>query len=1006
MAVSSATALEGQQQDAIARLIDKYRALPKRTRHAYQETEVRTNFIDPLFVALGWHMDDRDEVERETSLDEGKRPDYIFKLDAVPRFFLEAKPFRDDIYDETETRKAITKAYNRGVPWVGVTNFARFVLYDAQEELAESRPRPVFDLSCAEYLDPSLPAGLALLTAKALRERALETYAQRVGARRHGAPIEQSLYESMRNWREKLFNALYLVKHWNTDDGFREGDEAIQRLIDRLIFLRNCEDRGIAGTDLRSLRNQLRDRARHVSATQRLMRIFAKADGIYDSELFNAHATIDLLLPSMGTILDDTLAQIVEGLYAVPRSYSEYDFSQMEPDVLGEVYEQYLGFIPQRLRRLAAQPPLPGLPSREITITAKRQRRREHGIYYTPRWIVQYIVEQTLGRFLEENRNCPRAIDDVTILDPACGSGSFLIRAYETLLQHHAHRIAPNATQLDRSTREGIARRSIFGVDLDPQAVEIARLNLLIRIVRQQEPLPPLKDNIQHGNSLIEGDTETLRTFFGPTWEDKRPFQWSTAFPQVAERGGFDIIVGNPPYVQIQSIDPEEKPYYRTTYKTARGSYDLYVLFIERALDLLRPGGYLGLITSGKFLRTSYGAQCCKLIHQLSTVREIVDLDGCPVFEEATNYPTAFILEKSKPQTGSTFAYVPSRPLAQMPPSSKSIATARSAFGRQEMQTAIVRGYWPPPDADAQRVIDRLGTGSVPLADLADIFFGTHTGADDVFVLDRINLTGGLAVCRSRFTGNEHPIEPTLLVPIIKDSRRLRRWIIDTQGPYLLFPYETGTNRLIDQSTLASRFPRAWQYLSLPSVRARLGPYWHGYSNPKNHAMLASDKPRIVTRTLAPFASFAADLDPVFYFLDGAGGGYGIELRPGSRISVLFLLGLLNSRALDFALRHRSSPFRGGWWAYQKEYLKPLPIRIPDTESPAGRLTHDTITSRVQRMMVLTDRIEAEPGPTDYEREGLRRDIAATEEQIDALVYDLYGLTQEERAIVDAEVCR
>ena len=192
-------------------------------------------------------MQERSEVEREPTVEEGKRPDYAFKVHGVPRFFLEAKAFREDIYDERETRKAITKAYNRGVPWVGVTNFARLVLYDAQEELRNSPPRRVIDLDSRDYLRMDLEAGIQLLTPRAVEGRTLDEFAQRIGARRRSVPIERRLYESMRAWRETLFRALFQIQGWKTEDEFASGDEAIQRLLDRLVFLRNCEDRGIGG---------------------------------------------------------------------------------------------------------------------------------------------------------------------------------------------------------------------------------------------------------------------------------------------------------------------------------------------------------------------------------------------------------------------------------------------------------------------------------------------------------------------------------------------------------------------------------------------------------------------------------------------------------------------------------------------------------------------------------------------------------------------------------------
>jgi len=295
-----------EQLSRIRELVEKYARISTAERRRYQEADVRSTFIDLLFAALGWSVFDRDHVEREPTVLEGKRPDYIFKVAGVPRFYLEAKPFREDIYDETETRKAITKAYNKGVSWVGVTNFSRLVLYDAQEELTSSQPRRVIDLTCDQYCETELEAGLHLLTPVAFESRTLEEYAQRIGARRRSIPIEKRLYQSMRDWRYQLINALDQVKNWQAEEEFRAGDEAVQRLLDRLVFLRNCEDRGIGGTDLRGLRNRLRSRDRGLRVTQSLLNLFAEAARTYDSELFQTDAIIDVLMQGMGTILDQT----------------------------------------------------------------------------------------------------------------------------------------------------------------------------------------------------------------------------------------------------------------------------------------------------------------------------------------------------------------------------------------------------------------------------------------------------------------------------------------------------------------------------------------------------------------------------------------------------------------------------------------------------------------------------------------------------------------------------
>jgi len=990
----------GMDAEAIGRLAERYRALTPQERRRYNEANTRKDFIEPLFEALGWNVRDKEEVDAERLVKPGWA-DYAFLVEGVPRFFLEAKPLADDLYNPEYAKQAITYAYNKGVPWAVLCNFTRFQVFNAEWETDDLNRARFLDLACEGYAQADSP--LRLLSREAFLTDELDKRAQTYGGMRPRLPVEKSLYAQMRHWRERLFNEIARMRPELT---FEQVDEVIERLLNRLIFIRNCEDRRVDEPMLRAALHQWQQPGRRAGLTEAVHGIFGHFDATFDSDLFALHL-VDQLLAS-GTEFEVTLGDIVTSLYAPPRSLAAYDFSVIDADVLGQVYEQYLGHVAQVVKEVVAKRERQlslGIEVPQIQLEAKRQRRKERGIYYTPKWVVDYIVRQTVGRYLEEHSY--NDILNVKILDPACGSGSFLIRAFDVLLEYHARVKGKALAELDQYERLSILTANIFGVDLDQRAVDIARLNLLLRAVAKRELLPSLERNILRGNSLISGSEGELRPYFGDTWEEKHPLDWQREFPGIMERGGFDIVIGNPPYVPIQTIDKEEKSYFQSgaKYASARGSYDLYVLFVERALDLLRPGGCLGFITSGKFLRTSYGEHLRKVLHKKATILQILDLAGHAVFEGATNYPTILIATKGARED--TFVYVPTEAVTEGIETSEHLASARQAQGELHGRDALIAGFWPPPGAAKYDVIRKLASRSQPLGEgVADIFFGTHTGADDVFVLEPIEEHGRNVLLSSEATGLRHLVEKAVLRPIVKDRRHLRRWHIDESGPYLLFPYREGTNQLIEEAQLAAQYPHAWEYLQHETVKNRLGAFWYGYSNAKNHEMLGSNKPRVITRTLAPYASFAPDVGGELYFLDGAGGGYGIQPREEASLSILFLLGLLNSKALDFYLRQKSSTFRGGWWAYQKEYLKPLPIRSIDRANQQDMRLHASLVALVQRMLGLHERLAARGDLLDEERGQIEREIERTDREIDELVYDLYGLTQEERRLVEEGVRR
>jgi len=307
--------------------------------------------------------------------------------------------------------------------------------------------------------------------------------------------------------------------------------------------------------------------------------IFAEFRDNYDSDIFFPHAAGDLSLD------DEVLEQVINGLYENPETGVSYKFSEIDADVLGNIYEQYLASI---LRKGG------GLLDREA-------KRKEMGIYYTPTYIVDYIVKNTLGELLSKAKSA-EVLEKIRVLDPACGSGSFLIRAYEALYDAYQKANGGDNEMLGENVSKNaysILTKNLHGVDLDPKAVEIAELNLLLKAVTRRGLLPPLSENIKCGNSLISGTEEELEKYFGKHWEEKRPFNWEQEFPEVMKEGGFDVVIGNPPYgAELE----EYTEFIKEKYRTNIGKINSYRLFIERAISLVKNNGFIGFIVPNTWL--------------------------------------------------------------------------------------------------------------------------------------------------------------------------------------------------------------------------------------------------------------------------------------------------------------------------------------------------------------------------------------------------------------------
>lgn len=983
--------------DAIAALVSKYEGLTAADRRSYKEANTRKDFIEPLFEALGWDVRniERNEVDEERHVRPGFA-DYAFKLDGIIRFYLEAKPLRENAYNEEYARQVITYAYNKGVTWAVLCNFQTLQVFNAEWETTDLNRARVLNLSYNQYAAPDSP--LKLLSRDAFLSGDLEKHAQTFGGMRPRLPVEKSLFAQLRRWRQTLFSQIANYRRDLTHD---QVDEAVLRLLNRLIFIRNCEDRRIEEARLRAALHEWEQHGHRPELVEMLRQVFHDFDVNYDSDLFNLALADQVFVEGMA------LEEIIRGLYQPPGSLAAYDFSVIDADVLGQVYEQYLGYVAREVKDKAEkQRALAGLGygAVQVELEAKRQRRKERGIYYTPRWVVDYIVRQTVGRYLEEH-----SYDDVMnvkILDPACGSGSFLIRAFDVLLDHHASIKGKSSSELDRYDRWRILTGNIYGVDVDPQAVEIARLNLLLRAVARRDLLPSLADNIRLGNSLISGGEDELRPYFGDGWRDKRPFDWQQEFPDIMARGGFDIVIGNPPYVRIQTIPRAEADYYRATYNAAHGAFDLYVLFIERAIAVLRSGGRLGFITSGKFLKSEYGEKLCDVLSKESDVEDVVDLSAhADVFGEPTSYPLLLIARKGKTGAGLRYVHVP---VTTRVVNSDTISDLSDEKGYSVPQAALLAGIWPPASPATEPLLAKMAAAGPPLAQWCEkIFVGLQTSADSVYILRKISeASDGEVSVLSKATGKQHLLEPDLLKPLLS-GEDVGRYRAPTPARVLLFPYAVRDRhaQLIAPEDFAARFPLTWEYLleNKEVLESREGGKmrhdgWYAFGRSQNLGLHEEPKlaiPRLVRKLEAVY-----DAEGRFYLDNVDVNGL---LRPRDPY---YLLALLNSTLLDFYFRQRSAPFRGDFRSANRQFISPLPIKAVDPGNPNDKTCYSQLVALAQRMLDLHQRLAAKGAVRDDERAQIEREIARTDCEIDDLVYDLYGLTAAERDLVEREMAR
>ena len=684
-------------------------------------------------------------------------------------------------------------------------------------------------------------------------------------------------------------------------------------------------------------------------------------------------------------------------------------------DILGQVYEQFLG----KVIRLT--------PKHQAVIEDKPEVKKAGGVYYTPTYIVNYIVEQTVGKLLEGKT--PKQAAELRILDPACGSGSFLIAAYQKLLDWHQkayfddgpekhakgkepklYLAAGGVWRLTMSERKRILLANIYGVDIDAQAVEVTKLSLLLKALEGETQesvqsqlhlalasgrvLPDLDANIQCGNSLIGPDfyTDKAPVLFD---EDEmyrvNAFNWKKQFANVysiktaggaitvGATEGFDAVIGNPPYVRQETLG-EQKDYFQKHYEVFNRSADLYVYFIEKGLNLLKENGLFGIIVANKWLRASYGGALRRWLKN-KQIREIIDFGDLPVFQTATTYPC--ILQAARKPAGDS-AYVTQIPTLDFADLAEYVAQNRQAINPQELNDE----GWSLESHVEQKLLAKLRSSGVPLEKYAEekIYRGIITGLNEAFVID--------APTRARLI-TEDPASAEFIRPFVI-GRNVKRYYSPAIEQYVILIPRGFTN-----DNGGKRDPENWfrENMAYPAIAKHLlpfyeaaekrsdkGDYWWELRACSYYSEFGSAKlvyPNICKRPEFTFDTTGYYTNQKCFIISNADK---------------YLLGILNSSIANFLFRMILPKLRGGFYEPSYVYFKDFPIRPIDFEKAADKQAHDRMVTLVETMLALHQQL---PGAAPTTRTVLQRQIESTDRQIDALVYELYGLTPEDIDLVE-----
>lgn len=1027
-----------------------------------KEEQFQEGFLRELFVKiLGYTINPEPNFNLTTELKntkDAKKADGAILKNGLPIAIIELKGTDTTDLNKVEQQAFGYKNNHENVQYVVTSNFEKLRFY--VDNAVSFEEFNLFHLTKERF---SL---LWLLLAKDNLMRGIAAQMKNESAAEE-KNVTERLYRDYSAFRKALFaNIVSLNPQYDKLLLFKK----TQKLIDRFLFVFFAEDRLLLPpnttrqiiqdwTDLRDLYdsyqpiyqrfNKLFDYINRGHKNKR-HDIFA-----YNGGLFAADKILDSIK------IDDAV------LYAHTQILSEYNFeSEVDVNILGHIFENSLNEIEELAAEIENQ-----------QIDKNQTKRKKDGVFYTPKYITKYIVDNTLGKLCNNKKIELQIIDEeynsdkhksknlkksllqkldnyrnwllgVTICDPACGSGAFLNQALEFLIEEHHYIDELQAKLLKTSLllsdiENSILERNLFGVDINEESVEIAKLSLWLRVAQPGRKLTSLNENIKCGNSLIDD----------PEIAGDKAFNWQQQFPNVFANGGFDVVIGNPPYLRVQGLrDNFEKEtiFYEKEYEAATGRFDIYVLFIERATHIIKHGGKVSFILPHKFMISDFGEGVRNFLTHSKMLHSIVHFGSEMVFKDASTYTCIIGLTKEN----NNDVYFKSLKPNELESSSELDFQVLS-------YTILGQNKWSLNNADKNSILSKISQQPFTVKDIFEhISQGTVSVGDDLFIMQGY-FEGDLFVGYSEREKKEVRIEASLMKPLLK-GEDIKRYTPLTPSHFIIYPHfqKDGKTLPYEETIFKNKFPLAYQYflpykeeLTEKKIRYKTNPnYWFCLHRSREITLFEQEK--IITPEISLGGNMT--IDENFYFHNTK--CYSLIKKQKIHTNNNSLLAILNSSLMWFFLSSTGYVLRGGFFTFKTKYLEPFPFPDIDNcpqailleekvkqilkskkeltrntnkflEYLATQFSVDKFNTKLQTWYELSfsdfigelnqinkkakefalskkDQIEWMDLFKDYQQQilTLQAEIKCVDKEIDQLVYALYGLTEEEIAIIEKSV--
>lgn len=977
----------------------------------YSEAQLRIDFINPLLKTFGWDVDNeltksqflRDVIQEESidvkeeDLVAKKNPDYTLRIQGIRKFFIEAKKVAIDL-DKNSKPAFQTRRYgwNANLGVSVVTNFESIIVYDCRH-----KPNTTDDVGVARYQTFHYTEFISkfedlyqLLSFQSVGSGYIDEYFSVTHP--EATTFDEYFLRQIENWRTLLANN---VIQNNKEINEEDINLLIQRLLNRIVFLRICEDREIEKYE--TLKN--------IKSYEELKSFFIQSDKKYNSGLFDFiedNISLSIILQS------EILIEIFNELY-YPES--PYDFSVVDPAILSQIYERYLG------SKIAI------VDSKEITIVEEPEVLASSGVVPTPKLIVANIVKETLTPLFKDKSL--KEIESIRIADICCGSGTFLISIYDFILEKSIlfaidegvtddsfiYKSFDGSYHLTLKAKQSLLVNNIFGVDINPYAVEVSKFSLLLKLLEgensasinnhlnkyHEKILPSLEDNIKSGNSLVDN----IFFEFNPDAINNdellykvKPFNWKEEFPFLNKTLGFDAIIGNPPYVRIQNMVkylPEEIKYYQNNisgYTVAESdTFDKYYLFIQRAISLIHSKGTIGYIVPNKFFIVKGGKALREFISSNCSIRKIIHFGVTQIFPNRSTYTAIVILDR-QPRTQFEFKRI------------KNVITEfiPGEINYEKYENKVYKvDPWIFVSKESEDIFRKLHSNSIPLIDIAEIPVGLQTSADKIYIIEPVRETENSYVFKKG--ASEYEVEKAICKPCLYD---LSFSLFDSvkSNAQIIFPYliEDGKANTFSEEYFQRNFPLSWAYLNLfkeplskRSINGSKEPMWYQFGRSQSLTKF-HDSPKLIWPVLSTKPSYIYDENNIQF--TGGGNGPYYALTSHNDYSLLFILGIISHPLFEAMVKAGASEFRGAYYSHGKQFIENLPIKPIDFTNSNQKEQHDNIVKTVKEIIATKEKYN-----TTYigsKRNIFQRKINYLNDNLIEQVNKLYSISNEEMNIV------